>query len=82
LREAESKALIHLSLDALSEAHSVGHVLHQLVYGKDQALDQRRQDLLAETLSCIESAEHYLLMLGSVFEEHPARNRPPAAVPD
>jgi len=82
LREAESKTLIHISMDALSEAHSVGHALHQLIYGKEQAPDVRRQDLLAETLSCLETAEHYLLMLGSVFEEHPARNRPPAAVPD
>jgi hypothetical protein len=82
LREAETKALAHLGMDALSEAHAVGHDLHQLLYGKDEIRDDRRQDLLAETLTCIETAEHYLLMLGSVFEEHPVRNGPPAAVPD
>ena len=82
LRETETRALVHLGLDALSEAHTVGHELHKLLYGKDEIPDDRRQELLAETLTCMETAEHYLLMLGSVFEEHPARNGPPAAVPE
>jgi len=82
LRETETRALVHLGMDALSEAHSVGHDLHQLLYVKDEIPDDRRQELLAETLTCMETAEHYLLMLGSVFEEHPARNGPPATVPE
>jgi hypothetical protein len=82
LRQSESKALISLSTDALSEAFHMGHELHKLLYGKDENPGEQPQELLAETLTCLERAEHYLLMLGSALEERSARNRPPQAVPD
>jgi hypothetical protein len=38
------------------------------------------KEQLTEALTCLETAEHYLFMLGSVFEEHPAQNGPLTAV--
>jgi hypothetical protein len=75
-RETETKALVHLGMDALSEAYSMGHELHQLLYRPTETGEDRREELLADTLTCMERAEHYLLMLSSVFEEHPARTTP------
>ena len=69
------EALISLGLDALSEASNLGHDMHAVIYDKNASTsDPELQDQLAEVLTCLETAEHYLLMLGSVFEEHPARN--------
>jgi hypothetical protein len=77
LRGREAKALISLGMDALGEAHSVGHDLHTAVYDTDtSAPGAELQDQLAELLACLETAEHYLLMLGSVFDEHPRPDRP------
>ena len=75
LRDREAKALVHLSMEALGEAHSVGHDLHTLVYDNQEVSDAQRQ-LLGETLTCLEAAEHYLLMLGSVFDESTRPYRP------
>ncbi len=74
LRDREAKALISLGTDALSEAHHVGHELHSAIYDTQASTSNTElQDTLAEALTCMERAEHYLLMLGSNFEE----NRPP-----
>ena len=57
--------------------------MHTVLYGEDAiATYSQLQAQLAEALACLETAEHYLFMLGSVFEEHATRNRPPEAVPD
>jgi hypothetical protein len=83
LRQREARGLISLGLDALSEASSLGHDMHAVIYDKNASTSSPElQDQLAEVLTCLETAEHYLLMLGSVFEEHPARHRPPSAAPD
>lgn len=82
LRDTEAKALVRLGMDALSEAHHLGHELHKLVYATTESPGDQRQELLDETLTCLEAAEHYLLMLGSVFGEQPIRTGPPVAVPD
>ena len=71
LRGREAKALISLGMEALGEAHSVGHALHTAIYADTSAPGTELQDQLAEVLACLETAEHYLLMLGSVFDEHP-----------
>src|SRR5262245_7482073 len=77
LREREAKALISLGMDALGEAHSVGHDLHSAIYDKNTSTPGvGLQDQLAEVLACLETAEHYLLMLGSAFDEHPRTDRP------
>ena len=83
LRDREAKGLISLGMDALSEASNLGHDMHAAIYDKKTGTDQyaRLQEQLAEVLTCLETAEHYLFMLGSVFEEHPARSGPLAAVP-
>jgi hypothetical protein len=79
LRGREAKALIHIGMEALGEAHSVGHDLHQAIYDRDaSAPGAELQEQLAELLTCMEAAEHYLLMLGSVFDERPRTDRPEA----
>jgi len=70
VREREAKALISLGMDALGEAHHMGNHLHSAVYDeKASTSNAELQDTLAEVLTCMERAEHYLLMLGSNFEE-------------
>ena len=76
LRGREAKALISLGMEAIGEAHSVGHDLHQAIYDNNSAPGAELQDQLAEVLACLETAEHYLLMLGSVFGEQPGTGRP------
>jgi hypothetical protein len=77
LRDREAKALIHLGMDALGEAHSVGHDLHQGIYDRNISTPGAElEEQLAEVLTCMETAEHYLLMLGSVFDECPRTDRP------
>ena len=79
LRDREAKALISLGMDALGEAHSVGHDLHQAIYDRNSGTSGAElQEQLAELLTCMEAAEHYLLMLGSVFDERPRTDRPAA----
>jgi hypothetical protein len=83
LRDKEAHALISLGLDALYEASNLSHDMHKVIYGEDAVASYPQlQDQLAQVLACLETAEHYLFMLGSVFEEHPDRNGPPEAVPD
>ena len=78
LRDREAKALISLGTDALSEACHLGHQLHSAIYDTQASTSNPKlQDTLAEVLTCMERAEHYLLMLGSNFEENT-----PAADPD
>jgi hypothetical protein len=77
LRGREAKALISLGMDALGEAHSVGHDLHQAIYDRNGSTSGAElEEQLAEVLTCMETAEHYLLMLGSVFDERPRTDRP------
>ena len=77
LRGREAKALISLGMEAIGEAHSVGHDLHQAIYDRDASTPGAElEEQLAEVLTCMEAAEHYLLMLGSVFDERPRTDRP------
>ena len=70
LRDREAKALISLGTDALSEAFNVAHELHRAVYDPQSSVSNGElQQTLTEVLTCTERAEHYLLMLGSNFEE-------------
>ena len=77
LSDREAKALISLGMDALGEAHSVGHDLHQAIYDRNSSTSGAElEEQLAEVLTCMETAEHYLLMLGSVFDEYARPDRP------
>ena len=83
LREREARELVHLGLEALHEASNVGRDMHSVHYGDNATASYPQLEAqLAEAMTCLETAEHYLFMLGSVFEEHTTRNRPPEAVPD
>jgi hypothetical protein len=76
LRDSEAKALISLACDALSETHALGSQMHTSIYDPAQGAScTQLQDTLVELLACMERAEHYLLMLGSVFDES-TRPRP------
>jgi hypothetical protein len=74
LRGKEGRGLISLACDALSETYDLAIQMHTRLYGKDPAADRDLPQLNGEALSCLETAEHYLLMLGSVIE---ARIPPP-----
>jgi hypothetical protein len=83
LREREARELISLAMDALHEAGNLGHDMHSVLWGEDATSSYPQLEAkLTEAVTCLETAEHYLFMLGSVFEEHANRNRPPQAVPD
>jgi hypothetical protein len=72
LRERESRGLISLATDAISVASDVGHDMFQAIYdraGTVSATDVQRQ--LLETLTCLETAEHYLRMLDEVIDPGP-----------
>jgi hypothetical protein len=82
LRDREAHSLISLGLDALREASSLGHDIHTVIYEKNIGTERYPQlrEQLNEVLTCLETAEHYLFMLGSVFEEPADRTRPLVAV--
>ena len=83
LREREAMALIHLGLEGLREAATLGHDMHQVIYDQNTGTEaySELKEQLSEVLTCLETAEHYLFMLGTVFEEHPNRTGPLKAVP-
>lgn len=70
LREKETRALISLTCDCISETSRVTHEMHTVVYDRNTKVnDAQLQQQLDEALSCWQTAEHYLRMLDSVFEE-------------
>jgi hypothetical protein len=77
LRDSEAKALISLACDALTETHALGSQMHTSIYDPPSGTTcTGLQDTLAELLACMERAEHYLLMLGSVLDESTRPSRP------
>jgi hypothetical protein len=57
--------------------------MHSVLYGENATASYPQLEAqLTEATTCLETAEHYLFMLGSVFEEYANRTRPPQAVPD
>jgi hypothetical protein len=71
LRRDEAMALISLATEAISQAHSVGHEMHTLIYDRDGPFRPDKLDcLLTEVLACWETADHYLRMLGSVLADY------------
>jgi hypothetical protein len=70
MRDKETKALISLACDGISETARVTHEMHQVIYDRDHKVpDAEIQQQLDEALSCWQTADHYLRMLDSVFEE-------------
>lgn len=70
MREKETKALISLACDGISEASRLTHEMHGVIYDRDTTVDATQlQQQLDEALSCWQTADHYLRMLDSVLEE-------------
>ncbi len=70
LRGKEANGLISLAADASSETADLIHQLHTAIYDHSTAAhDGQLGDRLEETLTCLQTCEHYLLMLGSVIDE-------------
>jgi hypothetical protein len=78
LRDREGRGLISLACDALYEASTLAQEMHTQLY-TSPAEGRDLQQLHGEAVTCLETAEHYLLMLGSVLEE---RATPPDPDPD
>lgn len=80
LRSNEAKSLISLAQDALDQTYHVGHALHSAIYGFEPYTGERdsteadTDQMLCEALTCLETADHYLRMLGSVLDERKAQN--------
>ena len=57
----------------------MGYQLHKAIHGYEPGTsDARLEQLLCEALACLETADHYLRMLGSVLDELTAQNSSPA----
>jgi hypothetical protein len=69
LRDKEGRGLISLVCDALHEVSDLTHEMHAQLYATDPAEDRQVQQLMGEAQACLETAEHYLLMLGAVIDE-------------
>lgn len=83
LRSKESMGLISLVQDALSETYDVGHEMHAAIYGKKpEVTDAQLEQMLCEALTCLETADHYLRMLGGVLDERTSpHGQSPTGVP-
>jgi hypothetical protein len=80
LREAESRALISIACDSLHQSLQVAHQMHSFIYARDDAevpdaVAQRQQ--LEEALTCLQTADHYLRMLGDILDERAADSPAP-----
>ena len=70
MREKETKALIALACDCISETSQVTHEMHTVIYDRSTKVGGAElQQKLDEALSCWQTADHYLRMLDSVLEE-------------
>lgn len=76
LRGKEGRGLISLACDALGETFTLAHEMHARLYASDPDDDRELLQLMGEALTCLETSQHYLLMLSSIFEER-ERTRPP-----
>jgi hypothetical protein len=81
LRGKEGRGLVSLACDALHEVSDLAHEMHAQLYAKDPADDRQVQQLNVEAQACLETAEHYLLMLGAVLEERATRDPDPGVDP-
>jgi hypothetical protein len=81
LRDKEGRGLISLACDALHEVSDLAHEMHAQLYSKDPANDRELQQLMGEAQACLETAEHYLLMLGAVLEERATQDPDPGVDP-
>ena len=76
LRDEEAKGLIHLASDALHAANSLVHEIHTHIYKPEATSAAESQRKLLATLTCMETAEHYLRMLDEVLPDVPGTHDP------
>jgi hypothetical protein len=76
LRGEEAKGLIGLASDALHAACNLTHDIHAHVYKPDGNSAAESQRKLLATLTCMETAEHYLRMLDEVLADVPGSDGP------
>ena len=70
LRESEAKNLIGLVCDANRATSEVAHDMFDALYDRESKTPAAQlQDRLCEALTCLETTDHYLRMLGSVLDE-------------
>jgi hypothetical protein len=70
LHEQEALSLISLVCEAQHQASGVSNELHKLIYEAwESASRSCVERLITETQACLQAADHYLLMLGSVNDE-------------
>jgi hypothetical protein len=70
LRATEARGLIRLVSEADYEGGRVLQDLHELIHQDwDSASKAELEALVAEVQICMQAADHYLLMLGSVIDE-------------
>ena len=70
LRDKECKGLIGLSSDSLHQTLKVTHEMFGVIYDQDTDPPYAQlQHELEEALTCLQAADHYLRMLGSVIDE-------------
>jgi hypothetical protein len=76
LRHKEGRGLISLAHDALHETSELAHEMHAQLYAADPADDRELLQLMGEVLACLETGQHYLLMLSSISRNESAPVRP------
>src|ERR1022692_3956514 len=79
LREKESARLISLVNDALNQTSLLASEMHSRIYSQDapDVPDGQLQEFLEEALTCLQTADHYLRMLGSVIDERTGESQAP-----
>ena len=79
LRAKETRSLVSLACDAISETSGITNDMHRLIYELDDAAAPGApiQQSLEEALTCWQTADHYLRMLGSVIDERTGDSQAP-----
>lgn len=70
LRDHKAKTLIALVCEANRTTSAVAHDMFDAIYDRDSKSSAAQlQNRLCEALTCLETTDHYLRMLGSVLDE-------------
>jgi hypothetical protein len=74
LRDNEARTLIGLACDAASTTSGVAYEIFTALYDREKKNPPaaQLQDQLCEALTCLQTTDHYLRMLGSVIDERAA----------
>lgn len=70
LRREETKNLISLVSEAISQTFNVTHEMHRLIYSSDEFSPDYLDWMSEEALACWQTADHYLRMLRDVLADY------------